>query len=261
MARDEGTLPDEDAMLCETCGYILTGLAGDSNCPECGQPIADSAPQLRQLPDWERQNTPRTPRQRFWSTTAAVILHPTDFYRTLATRGDRRKSKRFARTHWRIVTLIFGLTGTLQLAWMLNLPLHIPRNTWESAFVRAMWLQTLGILLGSFLACCLLTYLTLIAATRLAARLTAWEARFRKLRLPHPVVLRGLDYHSAHYLPVAIVAFLTVAGYQLLLFTHVLDDLSGPRYLYILCTEVFLAAAYLFKTYWTAMRNMMFANR
>ena len=32
-------------------------------------------------------------------------------------------------------------------------------------------------------------------------------------------------------------------------------------YLYVLGAEVIVAAAYLFHTYWIAMRNMMYANR
>jgi len=43
------------------------------------------------------------------------------------------------------------------------------------------------------------------------------------------------------------------------------SELLGPQtalaYLYILSAEVILAAGYLFKTYWIAMKNMMFANR
>ena len=78
--------------------------------------------------------------------------------------------------------------------------------------------------------------------------------------MSQPVVLRGLHYHAAHYLPVALVALVTVAGYQVL-------DLSrlGPnapvRYLYVLCGEVVAGAGYLFHTYWIAMRNMMYANK
>jgi hypothetical protein len=265
MARDANTLPEEGTMLCEACGYILTGLPDDSRCPECGQPISDSSPTLRHLPDWEIDNTAQTKTQRFWRTTAAVILHPTRFYRTLATRGHRNKSREFARMHWILVTLLFGWTGSLHLLWMFGITSWAGTPAWARRFYDLSNAGPVGsgllLAIVGFLPCCALTYAVLIGATRLAARLTAWEARFRNLRLPHDVVLRGLDYHSPHYLPVAIVAFLTVAGYQLLLVTRILDDLSGPRYLYILCTEVVFAAAYLFKTYWTGMRNMMFANR
>jgi len=100
----------------------------------------------------------------------------------------------------------------------------------------------------------------LTVTTALAARLTAWEAAYRGLRLPHPVVQRALHFHSAHYLPVALFVFLTVWGHQVLIHIHPNLDPFGTRYLYTLCAEVILAAAYLFATYWTGMRNLMYAN-
>ena len=60
-------------------------------------------------------------------------------------------------------------------------------------------------------------YLLLDVTTSLASRLTAWEAAYRGLRLPRPVVERALQYHSAHYLPVALFTFITIAGYQYLI--------------------------------------------
>jgi hypothetical protein len=97
--------------------------------------------------------------------------------------------------------------------------------------------------------------------TRFAARLTNWEATYRGLRLPVPVVRRGLAFHAAHYLPVAIVALVTTAAYQIALHLHQMYWLIHWKiYLGVLCAEVILGAAYLFNTYWIAMRNMMYAN-
>jgi hypothetical protein len=96
--------------------------------------------------------------------------------------------------------------------------------------------------------------------TRFASRLTAWEAAYRGYRLPYRPVLRGLYFHAAHYLPVALLAFATLLFSKFALErypTHFTYD----RYAYILCAEVILAAGYLFKTYWIGMRNMMYANR
>ena len=56
----------------------------------------------------------------------------------------------------------------------------------------------------------------------------------------------------------ALVAFVTVVGYRLTL-AHTPG--TATRYLYVLCAEVIVGAAYLFHTYWIAMRNMMYANR
>jgi hypothetical protein len=74
------------------------------------------------------------------------------------------------------------------------------------------------------------------------------------------VVLRGLDYHAAHYLPVAIVGAATVLGYHFLLYRHWVTLLSETTYLYVLCGEVVASAVYLFLTYWIGMKNMMYAN-
>jgi len=265
MPRDEGTLPEEGLLLCESCGYILTGLPRDSHCPECGRPLAESLPELRQLPDWEREDDGRHEDVRFWRTSAAVLFHPSRFYRSLATRVDRKRSRLFARSYRFGATLFLGWTGSLQLLWLFGLVSWTVPPFWAR---RIYDLSNTGpIRSGLFLAiigfvpCALLASLSLLGMTHLVARLTAWEARQRKLRLPHHVILRGLDYHSPHYLPVALMALLTVGGYQLLLAAGILSDLSGPTYLLILCLEAPLAGIYLFRTYWIAMRNMMFANR
>lgn len=36
-------------LLCENCGYVLSGLDRDGACPECGRPIAQSLPSARTL--------------------------------------------------------------------------------------------------------------------------------------------------------------------------------------------------------------------
>jgi hypothetical protein len=96
----------------------------------------------------------------------------------------------------------------------------------------------------------------------LAARLTHWEASYRGYRLPLPVVLRGMYYHSIDYLPVALFACATVLGYRLLIAHNILNPgVTATKYLYTLCAEVLIAAFYLFETYWIGMRNMMYANR
>ena len=80
--------------------------------------------------------------------------------------------------------------------------------------------------------------------------------------MPLPVVLRGMYYHSVHYVPCALIGVITVYGYQFLLARRMISfGTSAERYLYVLCAEVILAAAYLFNTYWIGMRNMMYANR
>jgi hypothetical protein len=97
--------------------------------------------------------------------------------------------------------------------------------------------------------------------TRLAARLTTWEATYRGIRLPIDVVRRGLAFHAAHYLPLGVAALATTAAYHIgLYFSPNYWSLHGMLYLAVLSGEVILGAAYLFNTYWIAMRKMMYAN-
>jgi hypothetical protein len=240
-------IPEDTDLLCEGCGYVLNGLPADSKCPECGKPAAESAPLHRQLPSWEKP-AEASRLKRFLQTTGAVLFRPTEFYRTLVTRQPRLSSQRFAAIHWGVVSLLFAIAAYVHFKWYLmmgNLPPALLAFDHAVPAVVLLW----GI-----------TGLLLIVTTRLAAKLTSWEAGYRGLRLPMAVVLRGLDYHAAHYLPVAIAGAGTVIGYRILLDRHLVSGYSGPFYLYVLCGEVLVAAAYLFWTYWIGMKNMMYAN-
>jgi hypothetical protein len=171
-----------------------------------------------------------------------VLFHPACFFRSLATRVESQDSTRFARWHSRLASLLFSLAACLHLNWLT-----------DGYFTPTRFA-------GRWLLLYLLTDVFLIVVIAVAARLTAFEAAYRGHRLPLPVVRRGLDYHAAHYLPVALLAVLTVGGYQLLLHFDILTGLSATRYIYLLCAEVVLSATYLFVTYWKGMRNMLFAN-
>ncbi|MGB7158900.1 MAG: hypothetical protein WBD40_12580 [Tepidisphaeraceae bacterium] len=238
-------IPAENDLLCEGCGYTLNGLPDDSNCPECGKPIAESTGVgRREPPAWEAIDSSRV--RAFFTTTAAVLFRPTHFYRTLATRRDTRRALVFARVHWIVAAALFGTAATVHTEWFLNIGGYTIR---PHRYVIP------------FVIIAALTYVALAGTTALAARLTHWEASYRGLRMPLAVVKRGLYYHAAHYLPVGLVAAITVVAFVWLLSRGALGVTWYTRYLYILSAEVILGALYLFKTYWIGMRNMMFANR
>lgn len=231
--------------LCERCGYALNGLPEGGNCPECGDPTERSAPSHRGPADWER---PGNPVLSFISTSRAVIFHPTRFYRSLATRMDRRRSIWFANLHWLIVSILFSTAIYLHLTWFMYWTKWRTLRDFMDEPVQ-------GIPIYAALSFCALAILT-----RIAARLTDLESRYRGYRLPTQVVLRGMDFHAAHYLPVAMVVAATVAGYRLFLHLGLISAAADLQYLYVLCAEVVVGAGYLFWTYWIAMRNMMYAN-
>ncbi|HEX4796635.1 MAG TPA: hypothetical protein VH370_22780 [Humisphaera sp.] len=248
MTHSLTSIPAESDLLCEGCGYTLNGLPEGALCPECAKPTAESAPNLRQSANWERVNSTSGIIGSFITTTLAVLFRPTAFYRTLATRQTRKRSRQFAGVHWVIVSLLFGIAAYYHFNWyrrMGSLP-------W--------WADKLDLPVPAILALTGVSYLLLLVTTRFAATLTTWEAGYRGLRLPLPVVLRGLDYHAAHYLPVGLIGAGTVVGYHLLDRFNTVSAQSGPIYLYVLCGEVLLSAVYLFLTYWIGMKNMMYAN-
>ena len=241
------TVPAETDILCEGCGYTLNGLPIDTGrCPECGKPISESLGSSRVLPAWERPD--RRTIASFVATSAAALFSPKQFYRTLATRRETRAARWFARVHWAIAALLFATAATFHLDWY---------NRLYTGWYRSEWITY-----AFFAAMLVLIYVSLASVTGLAARLTNWEGSYRGYRLPLPVVLRGMFYHAVHYLPVGLIAVMTVVGYRMLLSRHVLDPAdTGTKYLYVLCGVVVLAAFYLFETYWIGMRNMMYANR
>lgn len=239
------TVPAETDWLCEHCGYVLNGLNPGGRCPECGELTDESAPSLRKPPAWE-DPTAGNIVARFLRTSAMVIFQTKPFYRSLQTRADRKLSTLFAQIYWMLVSIMLAVAGYWHLDWSLDIHRKLSPG---------MMLMFIG-------AITLVIYGTFLLTTALAARLTNWEATYRGYRMPTAVVRRGLDYHAAHYLPVAVVATLTIfAFHEFQLHAPLKSAEWGMRYLYVLSAEVIVSAGYLFTTYWTAMKNMMYASQ
>jgi hypothetical protein len=253
MPRVAPRVPELSEILCSQCGYVLNGLPEGGNCPECGRPIADSIGVERIPPVWESASSGHRV-QGFVKTTIEVIRRPKHFYRTFTVRGPLADSRRFARIHWWIAAVLFGLAGATHGVWYNYFVANAITN-----FPGGRWAMFASLVLGLTIA----SYLFLDGITRLAARLTTLEATYRGFRLPYDIVLRGMYYHAAHYLPVAISAAVVVIGFQCLPApgTGGMPFNTPMIYLWVLAGQVVVSALYLFQTYWIGMRNMMFANR
>jgi hypothetical protein len=244
MARVKPDIPAASELLCETCGYRLTGLPTDGRCPECGAPVADSLPSHRAPSAWEHAARWACV-GAFVLTTANILLRPGKFFRHLSIHGRRKAAGMFREIHHLIVALLLGWT------------LRIHENFTQGGMANPQLLSAIFVAgaVGSYIAMGLVGFI--------AALLTHWEASYRGLRLPLAVVRRALAYHAANYLPVALLGAITTTLFWI--FREPAADRVGVYqlqilYLYTISGEVILAAGFLFWRYWIAMRNMMFAN-
>ncbi len=99
-----------------------------------------------------------------------------------------------------------------------------------------------------------------VVARRAVTWLATWEANWRGMRLPGPVVKRVMDFHVAHLMPVCLLIMSVVIGGHVMFHLR----LGGPEgffgYLIALCVATIGGAVWLFWTFWLAMSNMLRAN-
>lgn len=243
-------VPLEGEVLCEHCGYGLSGLPDGGLCPECGKPVSDSLSEDgRVLPPWETQ---RLTLGNWLRTTGDVLTHPKGFFRRLRTREASSRSRVFALLHQWVSAYVLSVAAALHLL-----------NVHQFPFVGGASDAT-GLLLFALLGGTAMTpaVFVLIVGTRaIAGRLTTFEARLHGLRMPGVAVGKSLDYHAAAVLPVSLVTLAITGGYAVLRLAGFRSYPTLLPYLYVLCGWVIVASAYLFKSYWDAMRSVMWANR
>lgn len=244
-------VPLEGEILCEHCGYGLTGLPVEGRCPECGEAVADSTTADRRvLPAWESPETGGRWWGRFVRTTVAVLTGPGDFFRRLVTRAPTDRSRVFAFMHQWISGYLLALAASVHLLTVVG-----PRVGWDVTSVAFFGL--LGATAGAPVV-----FLLIAGTFKLTAALTVFEAKYHGFRLPRSAVVRAMHYHSATLLPVAVATLGITAGYRLILLTKAVPRSKAEfPYLSVLSVWVVVAAAYLFWTYWRAMRSTMYANR
>jgi uncharacterized membrane protein len=244
MSRSAASVPEATDLLCEACGYALNGLAAGARCPECGTPASESlVADGREPTEFELDPSPGS----FIRTTRRVLTRPGQFYRTLLSRSDTPQAARFALLHRLIASLFFALAAAGHIVWLGQV----------TPVLRFAGLWLVPLVLGLIPA----IFLLMQGVTRLATWLSTLEAAYWGMRLPYPVVRRAFHFHSAHYLPVSLLASCIVWGHHLLISTRRFTiDWTQP-YLYTLSGFVVLAAGYLFLMYWIAMTKLRYANR
>jgi hypothetical protein len=238
------TIPPDNSLLCEDCGYVLDGLDVMGRCPECGRLIEESLPYHRQMPAWELPyGHPAAVDTGFLRTTVEVLVRPKWYFRHLRISSSVTQSRYFAIIHWFLSAVLFGLAAQGHLTW--------PELEREIDWIRR--LSIFGMTIPTAIAVMAMLHL-------IVSRLTTWEARFRGLRMPIRVVSRAMYYHSAHYLTVSAVTAVYVLWVTYLLNSPWNRSL-GPQYLYGLSVLAVASSVYLFWTYWIAMRSLLYANR
>lgn len=241
---------DDAAVVCEGCGYRLDGLPSSANCPECGFSVAASTiDSPRAATAWEAKGRAAS----FIRTTARVVCSPTAFYRTLKARpdaGEVAAARRFRTFHLAVASGLFA--AGLITHYLVTSP--TARWIWYGQRMPD-WL-----LVVPWAVVALLTFCAALTTAAMAARLTAWEAGWRGMRLPIAVARRCLCYHAAHATLAALIFAVIAVGYKLLWTFDLVGYASFVPYIAALSACAIGGAVYLFWTYWVGMRNMQYAN-
>jgi hypothetical protein len=98
--------------LCEACGYILTGVTGESQCPECGEPLANSlGPDARPGTLWEQRREVGF-RRAWWRCCVDPVMRPLWFGRQVRLTSSRRDCRWFLAMHL-VPIFLLGAVGLM----------------------------------------------------------------------------------------------------------------------------------------------------
>ncbi len=164
--------------LCESCGYALKGLRPEGGCPECGQPIAASSPELRTGPNWQARPTPANALR----VVVGVVLKPSRFFRNMRVDGSNIPARLF----------LLIVAGGIGLLWFLGvMSLTYNRTTWAMIY--------------GLIVCDSVIVLSYIEAVGVA-----YFSRRRDWRVPMRLAERLVCYSSIGWVPAAGVMGLAI---------------------------------------------------
>ncbi|MCC6230725.1 MAG: hypothetical protein IT432_16055 [Phycisphaerales bacterium] len=172
----ERTSMSQTDLLCESCGYVISGLPESGNCPECGTPIPESLPESRVGSPWQARIRTGTPAAlgAWLSTSWNILRHPAPTFRSL------RADMPGVRSHLSINLLASGVL--LAMPWT-GVWLYDPAR--GSRGVSGVLLQLASLVAITIVAALILLFLTWVEclgirffAARRSWRLTramAWQ--------------------------------------------------------------------------------------
>lgn len=97
---------------CLACGYVLTGLPRDGDCPECGLTIADSLSENRTTSAWVAARK-LLDQPSGWLRTSLAVFRDPNFFRRLDVTGGTSKAIDFAGLSSAFPAAVFAAGGIL----------------------------------------------------------------------------------------------------------------------------------------------------
>lgn len=97
---------------CLACGYVLTGLPRDGDCPECGLTIADSLNENRTTSAWAAARK-LSDQPSGWLRTSLAVFRDPNFFRRLDVTGGTSKAIDFAGLSSAFPAAVFAAGGIL----------------------------------------------------------------------------------------------------------------------------------------------------
>lgn len=144
--------PSQTDLLCESCGYTLSGLPAYGACPECGRAILLSGPSCRTGSPWQSAQSLRS-----WVATNYLMLRrPAAVFDRLRIDGRHLSSLLF-------INLLLA-AGLLTAPWVGTFIGDPARHARNSAWVQRDGLFMLSLTAGTLGIGCLLLGLTAIEA-------------------------------------------------------------------------------------------------